>query len=154
MIFQHTWQLICKILKSQTRRPDDDLPFEYMYPNSTIHHVAIPGETPMPTGEYTITAVFTKAGRLKWRVGRTYAVQPGRGQKAVARILITGIRRERVCDISEADVRAEGCVATEQHPIQAFADLWDSIHTKPGTRWEDAVTVWVLEFELVGEGRT
>ena len=46
--------------------------------------------------------------RVQWEIGRTYAVQPGRGKPAVARIRITNIRQERLCDITAADARAEG----------------------------------------------
>lgn len=73
------------------------------------------------------------ANRLKWKVGNTYAVCPGRGKPGVwwnelldctrewqterpgihnrwrpLRIHITAIRRERVTEISEEDARAEG----------------------------------------------
>ena len=45
----------------------------------------------------SIAAVFAHRGsKLKWQVGRTYAVQPGRGKKAVGRIRIIKIRRERL----------------------------------------------------------
>lgn len=79
--------------------------------------------------------VQTKTGRLKWQVGRDYAVQPGRGKPGVwwnsttrewdeyapmsrdgvadhwdsLRIRITDIRQKALHDIGEADARAEGC---------------------------------------------
>jgi len=87
---------------------------------------------------------------------KTYAVQPGRGKKAVGRIRITAIRRERVQDIRELDAEAEmGFRVPIRHFMwgvttkQKFAKLWNSIHTKRGTRWEDNPEVWVLEFEAV-----
>jgi len=46
--------------------------------------------------------------RLKWMVGSIYAVQPGRGKPAVARIKVLRIRREDVRDISLQDAIAEG----------------------------------------------
>lgn len=52
--------------------------------------------------------IDTASIRNRWVVGQTYAVQPGRGKKAVGRIRITAIRRERLQDISETDVRAKG----------------------------------------------
>ena len=105
--------------------------------------------------------------RLKWAVGKgffadkTYAVQPGRGKKAVGRIRITEIRRERVQDISEEDAQREGWdmsnmnshsrydPVTMTKAIEWFHGLWDSIHKKPGTRWTDNPEVWVLTFEVV-----
>jgi hypothetical protein len=74
-------------------------------------------------------------------------------------------------EITEQDARAEGIereVNVETNGNLAaevgfgfelislrktFADLWDSIHTAAGTRWEDDPDVWVLEFELVEDER-
>ncbi|MFA4974630.1 MAG: ASCH domain-containing protein [bacterium] len=138
MIFQHTWQQVLDGTKTQTRRLRAQPPY----------------------------------------VGRTYAVQPGRGKPAVGRIRITAIRQQRVQDITAEDALAEGLVcpdcnngwitvysATDMFGcsevecghaglIDEYAQLWDTIHTKPGTRWADNPLVWVLEFERVGEGET
>jgi hypothetical protein len=104
---------------------------------------------------------------MKWRVGQSYAVQPGRTKPGIARIRITGIRQERVQDISEEDAIAEGCKATyfsvsgnitpwnqPDKPILArdrYARLWNSINTRQGTRWADNPLCWCLTFELVKE---
>jgi hypothetical protein len=45
-------------------------------------------------------AIQRGTNRILYAVGKTYAVQPNRGKKAVARILLTGLRRERVADIT------------------------------------------------------
>lgn len=96
-----------------------------------------------------------------WTVGKTYAVQRGRGVKAEARIRITDIRREDVRSISEADVKAEGFISYE-HFIQTWcymhdaaacreADKLKGIHicdvarTRPAERYQ----AWALTFELV-----
>jgi len=34
-------------------------------------------------------------------------------------------------------------------PSEAYAELWDSINTRPGTRWADNPFVWVITFEVV-----
>lgn len=147
-------------------------------------------------------AVITPTGRIKWRVGGTYAVQPGRGkpgawalfdhpchsidvwmdmaQKAAVvdgdgekmvdaaqiargqgyeplRIYITDIRRQWLQDISEDDVIAEGHAlirwageGPEGWPATAgYAEVWDRINRKPGTRWADNPPVWALTFEVV-----
>jgi hypothetical protein len=73
---------------------------------------------------------------------------------------ITGIRVERVQDISGTDARAEGIempntnVYNESYkqndlPIGLFASLWDSINAKRGYSWESNPWVWVIEFKRV-----
>jgi len=105
--------------------------------------------------------------QIKWMVGKTYAVQPGRGKKAVGHFCITGIRRERLQNISDKDIEAEGICLKQNfsgdlgwfngldhllYPRRewAFKALWNNINKKPGSRWADNPEVWVLEFEVVG----
>jgi hypothetical protein len=78
---------------------------------------------------------------------------------------VTGVRVERVQDISEEDAGAEGIA--EPAPVhgkwcdprkgreghwsyrEPFSPLWDSINTKPGRSWEDNPWVWIVEFRRV-----
>jgi hypothetical protein len=120
--------------------------------------------------ERKIEMVIAANRRLRWQVGKTYAVQPGRGKHSLGRIRITEIRRERLQDISVEDVEAEGVCVVDGMPLvlapslrsdealdklalmvahRLFSELWDSINTKKGTRWADSPDVWVLVFELV-----
>jgi hypothetical protein len=123
-----------------------------------------------PHGQIDIITVCS-GGRVKWEVGRTYAVVPKRGQPAVwwkqangrvyqqsdtylhlvgegyreARIRITAIRREPLQSITELDARAEGVAS-----VGVYRDLWASINGKTkGARWADSPDVWVLTFEVV-----
>ena len=110
--------------------------------------------------------------RLKWTVGRDYAVQPGRGKRGVwydsktgefyevedynhktllfakkclpLRIKILDIGREELRDIAVMDAWAEGVGS-----VTKYAALWDSINNLPGTRWEDNPQVWVIKFEVL-----
>ena len=65
---------------------------------------------------------------------------------------VTGVRVERLQDISEADAKAEGsplaaCGAPQDGSHKAgFADIWASIH---GTAWDANPFVWVIEFRRV-----
>ncbi len=80
------------------------------------------------------------------------------------RIRITSIQQEPLQDISENDACREGYKGRDIYsyntsdpgesgidytltPRDDFGLAWDSIHTTPGTRWEDAPDVWVLEWE-------
>ena len=147
MIFHETHEKVMDGTKTQTRRLVKDGDFSLEWPMMCVFSGA-------------------KGKRLRFRESQTYAVQPGRGKKAVGRIGIIKIRKEPLQEISEDDCRAEGILVPPTHgrfachidgvesryimpsPIPYFAELWNSIHPK-GKRWEDSPEVWVLEFELV-----
>ena len=77
---------------------------------------------------------------------------------------VTGVRVERLQEISETDARAEGFIATVRHKTvngklyngsttarEEFIQLWDSLNTKRGYGWDSNCWVWVYEFETVCE---
>lgn len=120
MIFQHTLEQVLNQQKSQTRR------------------VIQPGEYAVRSRYNMISVVHN--GRKKWCVGETYAVQPGRGKSAVARIQITRIKSQYVTRISTSDAIAEGFSSRQE-----FLKTWLDIHGDSGL----ASRVWVLQFQLV-----
>lgn len=70
---------------------------------------------------------------------------------------ITGVRVERLQDISEQDAIAEGCKPWKGVPgdgertaRQAFVQLWNSINAKRGYSWGSNPWVWVVEFSYGG----
>lgn len=121
MLFQYTLDLVLSGKKTQTRR-------------------VVAREDAAERGDDgEITAVKT-SGRDKYRIGKTYAVQPARGKPAVARIRLLKIEREQVSEVSAREARAEGVASRA-----AFLETWSSIY---GADKLD-VDVWVLTFELV-----
>jgi hypothetical protein len=68
---------------------------------------------------------------------------------------VTGVRVERVQEITEGDARVEGVkpMTWINHPENApahrvmFQPLWDSINSKRGFSWADNPWVWVVEFK-------
>lgn len=84
-------------------------------------------------------------------------------------LLVTGIRVERVQDISWQDAIAEGVVPVScpccfravngctdcmdtgfaENPVDEFSMLWDSINSKRGFSWESNPWVWVVDFERI-----
>ena len=123
MIFQHTLEQTLAGDKTQTRR--------------VIHE----GDTAIRARYNRIAAVVTN-GRTKWHVGKTYAVQPGRGKPSVARIKILQINSEYVTRISTQAAQAEGFSSRGE-----FLDTWKRIHGEASL----GCRVWVLRFELVSE---
>jgi hypothetical protein len=80
-----------------------------------------------------------------YEVGKSYAVQPGRGKKAVGRIRITAIRYcERAAEISEGDAVAEGFATPDE-----FRAVYARIN---GTAALDA-PCWAIVFEWEGAER-
>ena len=121
MIFQYTLDLLLSGRKTQTCR------------------IAKPNETAVHASSGAIIAV-TVNEHDKYRVGKTYAVQPARAKPAVARIGLTGIDRKQIRDITLAEAQAEGYSTREE-----FFEIWRTIH---GDTHLDA-DVWVLRFELI-----
>lgn len=70
---------------------------------------------------------------------------------------ITGVRVERLQDISKSDSVAEGIFIhadfrnrdDKYGPVAAYCDLWESING-PGS-WDENPWVWVIEFKRVGK---
>ena len=82
----------------------------------------------------------------------------------------TGVRVERIQDITEEDAEAEGiynanechewwcdgvgfhpdqpCHCGDSSPTEVFAKLWDSIYAKRGMGWDANPWVWVTEYEV------
>lgn len=73
-----------------------------------------------------------------YKVGQTYAVQPGRGQHALGRILVKKVDRVAVCVISTTDAIAEGFGSGVE-----FMDRWRAMYG------DTTGECWRIEFELV-----
>jgi len=94
--------------------------------------------------------------RIRFIVGQTYAIQPGRGKRSIGRIRIMAIRQERLQDITAGACVREGVPRMSMANYErdaayywsSFAATWDQINRK-GTRWADDPEVWVLTFEVV-----
>jgi hypothetical protein len=73
------------------------------------------------------------------------------------RLPVTSVRVERLQDITEADIIAEGFATTlREHDAcvglcEGFAAGWDSINAKRAP-WSSNPWVWVISFERVEEG--
>jgi len=160
MIFKQ-WEDVLSGKKTQTRRPYNP------------QHFAMLNGHELPSGyietgagvDIVKTEDCGKDHRdvTKWRVGQTYAVQPKMSKPSVGRILLTGIRLERLQDISEEDAKAERAdnldwsnVTSKSAKIryrsyrEGYQELWNDCYGKdPDLRWDANPWVWVLTFEVV-----
>lgn len=149
-------QLILDGKKTMTRRvvkPGETFYLHETFEDGGIVRVVIPNKA-------CWLGNSDKEYRSKWEYHHTYAICPGRGKKAVGRIRITAIRREKLQDISEEDSCAEG--AGRPHCFDdnlymtylsfrdGFRQIWDGLYgNDPVKGWEANPDVWVISFELV-----
>lgn len=96
------------------------------------------------TCELVLSGRKTQTRRLRRPrvvVGRSYAVQPGRGKRSLGRIIVASVWQERLGDLSLEDARAEGYRSREE-----FFEVWRRIHGL----FDPAAEVWVVEFRQDG----
>lgn len=126
--------------------------------NFTANHEIASGVRESHVGPcYEYAADYEEPGR-GWRPS---LLMPRRASRIT--LELTGVRAERLHDMSEADAKAEG-VTTAPVPAmingkpgtacpmthrQAFIWLWDSINGKKGAPWASNLWVWALEFKVV-----
>lgn len=166
--------------KTQTRRVVKPGEFVYQHGNQN------------PDGIWAIDTVFTLIDnpekheykdRIKWKVGRTYAVVPKRGKPGVwwSDLYLGSVSHPLVIEKPDAATQAYRIetgwrplririVAIRREHLQditeadakaegvsskgEYAKLWNRINKRKGTRWSDNPLVWALTFEVVKERET
>jgi len=167
MIFQHTWQWLfepsphtgeLKTLTSRIMKPRDIETNEFGNElNCAINGLYLP----------VLDAIRDRdTWRIKWQIGKIYAIQPARTQKAIGRFTIIEIKRYDVRDISEPEARAEGfarsvdflmtwcrmhdkgvmlpIIPDYETGLIAWADMEGSLSIRPAYRYQ----AWQLRFEV------
>jgi hypothetical protein len=89
-------------------------------------------------GKKTQTRRVVK-GECRYKPGRSYALQTGRGKKASERITVMEVRQEKLEEITLRDARREGFRTTAD-----FKDYWTDLHGS----FEPEQLVHVISFEL------
>ncbi len=100
-----------------------------------------------------VNGVKTQTRRLvepdkpcRYEVGKDYAVQPGRGKEAVARIRIKSVRKEKLGAMKPHEAVKEGFRSWGgDSAVLRFVDYW----TKLQGKWDRDQEVWVLDFVLM-----
>ncbi len=147
MLFQKTLDKVLKQQKTATRR--------IVKAGQTLRLIEA------PFGGYKSVSVQSPSGHPLYRVGSSYAVQPSRTAKGIARISITDIKREDVRYISKTDACCEGFESIDEflmvwcgmHDPQAIK-LWtanktSSLYRVVMDRPKERYTAWALTFALV-----
>lgn len=86
----------------------------------------------------------------RYKLGRTYAVQPGRTKHGIARITVLEVRRELPYEISESSAINEGfavdwVAGVYVRPVEHFFGYWERLY---GGLPDADEEVWVIRFEL------
>lgn len=91
-------------------------------------------------GRKTVTRRRVKGDApCRYEAGRDYAVQPGRGKKAIGRIRILSVRKESLAGITaDGEAKREGF-----RRVADFVDRWAAMYGD--VRLADEV--WRIEFE-------
>lgn len=83
-----------------------------------------------------------KNRRIKWQVGKTYAICPGRGKKAEGYIRVTRLRSATLGNITTEDAIAEGFASIDEFN-QALTQIYGEC--------KSVTPVWVIDFKYIGE---
>lgn len=130
MIFKPSLcDLIMSGVKTQTRRP-----------------------VKYPVGDERIGTPMDEALPCRYSVGKTYAVQPGRGKPSICRIKVLSVERQALRDITQADAIAEGFGGchSEEFPTDLFFDYWCRLYQISNNEiysgLKSSQQVWRIEF--------
>lgn len=132
-------------------------------------HDELPGDRPAPVrGRMGIPSKPERHSVVAYRADGEMPDHPEHGKalwkspihmpKWASRLTlsVTDVRVQRLQEITEEDVQAEGCTGSpygEQADAMLFPALWDSLNAERGHSWDSNPWVWAITFEpLPGEG--
>ena len=88
-------------------------------------------------GRKTQTRRIIKTDKAPAKSGKSLAVQPGRGKKAVCHVKVIAVRKARLGDLSKEGAQAEGYENRED-----FIKVWKEMYGD----FNPEQMVWVIEF--------
>ena len=140
--------------KTMTRRVYKETHMSHIQENQTVDAIGDCG--------YGWDSFDPATLKILWSVGSSIAIKPGRTSKAVGRVMCTGLRVERVQDITEEDARREGMDEVCHDgpiggrwalgPIGNFYSTWKRLYPSGPKSWDANPMVVVIEFRPLKEG--
>lgn len=94
-------------------------------------------------GRKTQTRRPIKTAECKYIEGKHYAIQPGRGQKAIDRLLVGSVHRETLGEIDHQSALREGFPGFGE-----FLEYWANLYGVDIGKLNMEQPVWVISFEL------
>jgi hypothetical protein len=113
-------------------------------------------ETRAPGASYNVAGCPRSSALLSYGAKACPSIHMPRWASRIT-LEVTGVRVERLQDISEADAESEG-IDFLRHvpdadetltPSQLYMCLWDGLKPAAGAAWADNPWVWVVEFKRV-----
>ncbi len=153
MQFRDTWIGLFDGTKTMTRRiakPGDRLLVDI--PGFSLSPVWYTPEEAVQRGQlYKVLKVY-RGGRLLWALDDRYAIQRGRGLRAIGTYRMSSIRCERLQSITPEDAYREGVrvppwppvVVSGQRLVELFRDLWSGLWRGSGYDWDDNPIVYPI----------
>lgn len=117
------------------------------------HDVNAPPESKPRSDAVVHCATFRGEPAIKWKP----SVHMPRHASRIT-LKVTGAETGPLQDITESDVEREGIRGPEDieslwqlglPPVEAFAQLWDELHKRPGTSWVENPQVVKFSFETI-----
>lgn len=142
--------------------PDDILWVRetWAYTRNTNQMPDWPGRPHTPTGDDDTVVIYGADGHWQWldddgtMTDRSHWKPSIHMPYTACRVWlrVTGVRVERLQDISENDAIAEGVEMTNElsraiGPVESYRSLWEFINGPDS--WEENPVVWVVEFERI-----
>lgn len=138
MIFSQSYKEVLNRDKTQTRR------------------LAKPGDE-LRRSEDGVSYIYnTKTKRVRYCVGRDYAVQPGRSKHGLGKIRVNDLRMEKLLKMSLADAMDE-CILPEKTTrpdfpteyLRGFIIAWERLYGGTKYAWKHNPEVVVISFLLI-----
>lgn len=123
------------------RSPNDECPPDELWKDCTYYRAD--GDC----CEQIPECCCAEVGKPKWRP----SIHMPRWASRI-NLEVTGVRVERLQDITEADANSEGMQDADSLSLTArgaFSDVWDDLNAKRGFSWDSNPWVWVVSFRRI-----